>query len=62
MLRYMLFCGCIILALCSGVLADVGDVEMKIARLVNEDGLSDALDVFVVDKDKKHSIRIQVST
>jgi len=57
MIRYNLLIGCIALALCSSTLATPADLEAKIAGLVKENGLSDAFDVFVVDKDKRYTIQ-----
>ena len=57
MIQYNLLIGCIALALSSIALATPADLEAKISGLVNEDGLSDAFDVFVVDKDKRYTIQ-----
>ena len=44
--------GCVALALCGGVCAESPVIEKKLASLVGEDGLSEALDLFTVDKEK----------
>lgn len=57
MLCFKLFLGCAVLAFCGGAMADDDAFIRKTASLVNEDGLSDAFDVFNVDKDKRYRIQ-----
>ncbi len=51
-----LFPGCVALAMCGGACAESPVIEKKLASLVGEDGLSEALDVFTVDKETLYSL------
>jgi hypothetical protein len=51
-----LFPGCVALAMCGGACAESPAIERKLASLVGEDGLSEALDVFTVDKETLYSL------